>query len=292
MDDEPGKSVLKKKESSLIKAIQFVADGHAKAVVSAGNSGAALVAGTLLLGRAPDILRPAIGGFFPTNKGSIFCIDLGASTDCKPEFLRQFAFMGHAYVKVLKGIVDPRIALLSNGAESCKGSSAVKSAHKLLAQSGLNFIGNLEARDIFDDRADVLVCDGFAGNVMLKAIQGAVKAVLALFRKEAESSWWSALRIKIASGVFKSVKKQFDSTARGGALLCGINHPFIIAHGNSNEVAIEHALLFAQEIVEGNTVSLINAEYSFLVKRYRDLNGPHLSPSHTASVQKSFDTFK
>lgn len=267
MGQEPSKSVLKKKDSSLVKAVQAVADGKASAVVSAGNSGAALVAGTLILGRAPRVMRPAIGDFIPTNNGSIFCIDLGANTDSKPAYLEQFAQMGHVYVHMVKNIESPRIALLSNGSEPYKGSSLVKQAYILLKKSHLNFIGNIESRDIFGCDADVLVCDGFVGNILLKALQGATGAIFHWLKKEASSSWLSKLYFYLGSTIFNKLKRKTDYAKKGGALLLGLNYPFIVAHGCSNAAAIEQALIFAHQIKEEKFVKLFNEQVAALAEK-------------------------
>lgn len=249
MHDEPSRAVLHKKDSSLVKAMQAVADGRASAVISAGNSGAALVAGTLILGRVDGVLRPAIGDFLPTQSGSVFCMDLGANTDCKPEYLEQFAIMGHAYVGLMKGIENPRIALLSNGAEAYKGSLVVKQSYELLKNSGLNFVGNVESREMFQDHADVIVCDGFVGNVLLKGIQGTTRAMIDWINQERATHWWYSLGLWLSKGLFRSLKNKIDAAKKGGALLLGVKHPLIIAHGNSHELAIEQAILLAHLVV-------------------------------------------
>jgi glycerol-3-phosphate acyltransferase PlsX len=258
MHDEPSRAVLHKKDSSLCKAVQAVANGNATAIVSAGNSGAALVAGTLILGRVDGILRPAIGDFIPTKSGSVFCMDLGANTDCKPEYLEQFAVMGHAYVQLIKKIEKPRIALLSNGAEAYKGSSVVKQAYDLLKDSKLNFVGNIESREMFDDQADVIVCDGFVGNVLLKGIQGTARAMIAWIDQERKARWWYSIGLFLSKGLFRSLKNKIDYAKKGGALLLGVSKPLIIAHGSSNEVAMEQAIIFAHQVVSEQRLARFN----------------------------------
>lgn len=259
MHDEPSRGVMQKKDSSLVKAVQAVADGKASAIVSAGNSGAALVAGTLILGRVDGVLRPAIGDFLPTKSDSVFCIDLGANTDCKPEYLEQFAIMGHAYVQLLKGIEKPRIGLLSNGAEPYKGSLLVKQVYERLKGSNLNFVGNVESREMFDDHADVIVCDGFVGNVLLKGIQGTARAMIAWIDQERKKSWWYSLGLLISKGLFRSLKARLDYAKKGGSLLLGVNHPLIVAHGCSNEVAIEQAIVYAHQVVQEKRLIRFNS---------------------------------
>lgn len=258
MGEEPGRSVLHKKNSSLVRAVKAVADGQAQAIVTAGNSGAALVAGTLILGRVDGVLRPAIGDFLPTKNGSVFCMDLGANVDCKPEYLAQFARMGSVYVNLINNNASPRIALLSNGAEPYKGSEAVKKAFGMLEQSGLNFIGNIEPRDMFDDRADVVVCDGFIGNMVLKAIQGTARAMVSWIDQERKQSWLYTVGLFLSKGLFRGLKRKIDYAQKGGALLLGVKHPLIIAHGCSNEIAILNAIKRAHQIVQEHTVQKFN----------------------------------
>ncbi|HSW73628.1 MAG TPA: phosphate acyltransferase PlsX [Candidatus Limnocylindria bacterium] len=258
MGDEPGRSVLAKKDSSLVRAVQATADGTASAVVSAGNSGAALIAGTLIIGRIEGIMRPALGNFLPTLHGSVFCLDLGANTECRPEYLDQFALMGVLYVRAKSGIKEPRVALLSNGSEPYKGSMVVKQAYTMLDRGPLQFVGNVEARDIFDDRTDVLVCDGFTGNIMLKAIQGTVHAATGWIRQEGERNWLRRLALLASSPLLKSLKRQVDYAQRGGAIFLGLKKPFIVAHGCSTAVAIERAIMFAHELVDKNVMTEFN----------------------------------
>ncbi len=261
MDEEPSRSVVKKYDASLVRAVQAVADGDAHAMVTAGNSGAALVAGTLLIGRVAGLRRPALGNFLPTPQGALFCMDLGANTDCKAEFLQQFALMGHVYVQMMLGINQPRVALLANGAEPYKGSLLVKQAYALLEHNPLiNFVGNLEARDIFDGRADVLVCDGFTGNIMLKTAQGTVKAVSTWLKQEAAFSWWNTLKLACSASLFKKLKQKTDYTAQGGALLLGLNKPVIVAHGCSTAAGIEQALLYTHMTVQDQVVPRFNEQ--------------------------------
>lgn len=267
MGDEPTTSILKKTDASLVRALHAVADGTASAVVSAGNTGAALVGGIFILGRAEGILRPALGNFLPTKQGSIFCIDLGANTDCKPEFLEQFAFMGHVYVKKVKGIMQPRVALLSNGSEPYKGSMATKKSYDRLMMAPLNFVGNLESRDIFDDAADVLVCDGFTGNIMLKAIQGTAKAMSWWIKDEAERlPWYRKLLFTAGRPIFSALRQKTSYDDKGGALLLGLKHPLIVAHGCANAQAIERAIIMAHEYVRTDFVPTFNNEVADLLK--------------------------
>ncbi|MCL5875843.1 MAG: phosphate acyltransferase PlsX [Candidatus Dependentiae bacterium] len=259
MHDEPSRAILQKKDSSLVRAMNAVMEGRAQAFVSAGNSGAVLVAATLTIGRVPGVLRPAIGNFLPKKRGEIFCMDLGANTDCRPEYLEQFAHMAHVYVQMNKQISSPKIALLSNGAEPYKGASAVKEAYKLLQMSQLNFAGNIESRDIFDTDIDIVICDGFVGNVLLKGIQGTAKLIMHWLQEEAMQSWWSRFYFALGRRFFYSLKARMDYAKYGGALLLGVNAPVIIAHGSSSVVAIEQAIMRADENIKSRFTQLYNA---------------------------------
>src|SRR5579863_1298964 len=210
MDDDPVRAILRKKDSSIIRALQAVRSGKAQAFVSAGNSGAVMAAASTVLGRVPGIMRPAIGSFLPTTagSGSLFCLDLGANPDCEPEYLVQFAYMGYAYVRLTKHIAQPKIALLSNGHEPYKGSSLVKKAFDLLQNTKLQFVGNIESRDIFSGRADVVVTDGFTGNVLLKGIQGTANAVMDWMKEESSQSWFSKILLSFSKPIVARIKKR------------------------------------------------------------------------------------
>lgn len=281
MADEPARSILRKKDSSLIHAVKAVADGEARAVISAGNSGAALIAGMMHLGKLPGILRPAIGSFLPTSSGdSVFCIDLGANVDCKPEFLRQFALMGDAYVRLTKGVDKPKIALLANGSESSKGNKLIQQTHELLVQSSLEFIGNCEPTDIFNDVADVVVCEGFSGNIMLKAMEATVHVVTQWLKDESNRSFVGRCAGFLGTPVFKRLKKNIKKAQRGGALLLGVSKPLIIAHGSSNALAIEDAILFARHVVTTNFQSDFNTMVSDLLQK----NQPRVGTQATSVI--------
>lgn len=258
MEDEPGSSVVKKKDSSLVQAILAVVRGQAQAVISAGNSGAALVAGILHFGKVPGILRPAIGGFIPTRTDSVYCLDLGANIDAKPDFLLQFAYMGDAYVRLIKNNTYPRIALLANGTESCKGTKLIQQAHQLLANSTLNFIGNCEPGDIFNDIADVVICEGFSGNIMLKAMESTLSVIVQWLKDEGNRSWWAHAVGMLGAPIFRRLKRNIHKVQRGGALLLGLSKPLIIAHGASKAQAIEDALVFANRVVNEQVHSHFN----------------------------------
>lgn len=270
MDEDPLKGMLRKKDSSIVRAMQAVHAGKAQAFVSAGNSGAVVAAATIIVGRVSGVLRPAIGTFLPTNTGSFFCLDLGANPDCKPEYLAQFAYMGYAYTRLVKHIAQPRIALLSNGHESYKGSQLVKKAFELLSQTDLEFVGNIESRDIFSDRADVVVTDGFTGNILLKNIQGTAKAVMDWMKHEASRSIALKMLLGIAYPVLSRVKKRIDYARTGGALLLGVKEPVVIAHGSSKEDAIAQAIFFAEKTVNEKIIPTFNETLKIILEKNAD----------------------
>jgi len=280
MGDEPTKDLLRKKDSSLFCAIQAVAEQKAQAVVSAGNSGAALVAGIMVLGRVPGLARPALGTFLPTKKNPVFVIDVGANTDCKAEYLRQFALMGYLFVQQTTACSQPRVALLSNGEEPYKGSQSVKQAYDLLENStSLNFIGNIEAREIFNGEVDVLVCDGFVGNIVLKSVQGTAQALFDWMKLAYASSWYGKIVGLLSKSLLKPLKDKIDYKQTGGALLLGLNDPLIVAHGCSNAKAIENAILFAHSVVQKQIIKKFNAslteqlvDQSITITAVRDLD--------------------
>lgn len=258
MDEEPSRAILRKNDSSLVQAIKAVKGGAAHAFVSAGNSGAVLAAATLLIDRVQGILRPALGGFLPAQHGQIFCIDLGANTDCKVEYLEQFALMGHAYLQLVKNIDRPRIALLSNGHEPYKGSQLVKNAYDALAKMDLHFVGNVEARAIFDSEVDVVVCDGFVGNIMLKTAQATIATVVNFFKEEALKSWLSRFALYCAMPLLKKLRNKTDYAKVGGVLLLGVAEPVVVAHGSSSAQAITQAIIFADTVVREQRIKRFN----------------------------------
>lgn len=265
MDEDPIKGVLRKKNSSIVQAMRSVLSGKAQAFVSAGNSGAVVTAASIIIGRVKGVLRPAIGSFVPSNSGSFFCLDLGANPDSKPEHLVQFAYMGDAYVRLVKQIVQPTIALLSNGHEPCKGSLLVKNTFELLEKTSLNFMGNIESRDILSTRVDVVITDGFTGNVLLKSIQGTASAVIDWIKDEASKSLLLKVLLFFSWFLLSRVKKRIDYSRTGGALLLGVKQPVVIAHGSSKAQAITQAIVFAHQTVEQKTIFHFNEKLQSLL---------------------------
>jgi glycerol-3-phosphate acyltransferase PlsX len=258
MHDEPVSSFLKKKDTSLMQGLADVALGKADAFLSAGNTGACLVGGIMVVGKAPGIMRPAIGEFIPTLKGQVFCIDLGANVDCKPEHLEQFAFMGCAYVQLKKQIEKPRVVLLANGIEDSKGNKTTVATHELLKKSGLNFIGNREPLDILQGDADVMVSDGFTGNIMLKSLESIIHLAPRVIEKECSKSFIGRWGWFLGSRIFQKMRRRVSRVQKGGALLLGVNKPIIIAHGASQPAAIEDAIMYADSVVRTQFLERFN----------------------------------
>lgn len=273
MAEEPARAIRTKPNSSLVCAMKAVASGRASAFFSAGNSGAVLVASVLLCGRVAGLHRPAVGTFLPTRTGSFFCLDVGGIVDCKAEYLYQFALMGHAYLSVTQQMEYPRIGLLSNGHEPFKGSAQVKKAYELLSKSSLNFIGNVEAREVMEGIVDVVVCDGFVGNVMLKAIQGTARTLFSWIKDEADRSWMQRIFLWLNRTLFYRIKQKADYASVGGALLLGVKKPVIIAHGRSDATAVKNGIAFAQRIVQEGRVQKCNNMVQELLKVQKEQDG-------------------
>lgn len=248
------RSVLLYKDSSLVRMIKSLAEGSVDVVVSAGNSGALVAAGVLFVGLFEGILKPALTSCLPTidQQENVLVLDLGGTVDCKPEHLAQFALMGSLYMRVVGSLSCPRVALLSNGHEEGKGSLAVKSAYRLLSKINdprYQFIGNIESRDIFDGKADVVVVDGFAGNVMLKMAQGMIKAFKLALKKETEESLFNKASLMCARPVLEKIFSHFDYTKKGGALVLGLKKPIFVAHGSATTTALFNAIIAAEQFV-------------------------------------------
>ncbi len=257
MHESPVGAVRRKKNSSLVKAVQLVKDGAAQAVVSAGNTGAVMAAGVLLLGPIPGIDRPAIATILPSRKGKTLLIDSGANVDCKPFHLLQFAQMGYLYMKEIIGVSQPRVGLLNIGEEETKGNELTLAAYQLLQRSASNFIGNVEGRDIYEGTADVVVCDGFTGNIVLKAGEGMVTALLDMIKAEIRSSLPAKIGMALLLPTLRNFWRKLDYAEYGGAPLLGLNGIVIVCHGRSQARAIRNAIRLGRESVENNLVPAI-----------------------------------
>ena len=261
MDEHNPARAVRNKNTSMVRALQLVKDGVAQGAVSAGNSGAMMAAATFVLKRIKGIDRAAIGGVLPTRDGFCLVIDLGANTDCKPEYLQQFALMGSIYLQRIMHLQSPRVGLLSNGEEEGKGNLQVQEAHQLLKASaatlGIHFIGNVEGHDIFAGTVDVVVCDGFVGNVVLKVSEGLSDALLSMIRVEMTKSPPNKIAAAVLRSDMRNLGKRLDYTEYGGFPLLGINGSAIISHGRSNAKAIKNALRVARETAESGVTSAI-----------------------------------
>lgn len=256
--DEPALTALRrKKDSSIKRAIELVRNGEADAAVSAGHSGVAMAASVFVLGVSENVDRPAIATIMPTLKGPFVLIDAGANVDCTARNLFQFALMGNAYCKKMFGISSPRIALLSIGEEDTKGNILTKEAFKLLKNSNLNFIGNIEGKDIFYGNADVVVCDGFIGNVVLKTSEGLADVIIKMLRREISEVSTGRIGYLLLKPALRNFRKKTDYAEYGGAPLLGINGTCIISHGRSSAKAIKNAIMVAAEFSEKKVYEVI-----------------------------------
>jgi len=273
MHESPSSVLRKKRDSSIIVATTLVREGKASAVVSAGHTGATMAASLFTLGTIKGVERPAIATILPTLQGEAIMLDVGANVDCKPRHLFQFAIMGHAYaMKVLKK-ESPRIGLLSIGEEDTKGNILTKETFKHLKNSPLNFIGNVEGRDVYAGNADVIVCDGFIGNVALKISEGVAETIGKLLAREIERSILGKVGYLLLKPAFRSFKKKVDYAEYGGAPLLGVNGVCIICHGRSSSKAIKNAIAMAIEMSELQTIHVVQKDIEELMTFYgEDLN--------------------
>ena len=247
MHDSASDAVRKKKDSSIRVAFELAKAGAADAVVSAGNSGATMAAGMFVLKRSRGIDRPAIAQLMPTLSGKTLVLDVGGNVDCKPIHLVQFAVMGEVYARFAMGVDAPRIGLLSNGEEDSKGNELTRETSALLRERMPNYIGYVEGRDIFNGTVDVVVCDGFVGNVVLKLSEGLAETVGKMLKAEIKSSFLSQIGYLLCRKAFLNFKKTVDYAEYGGAPLLGINGVGMICHGGSNPKAIKNAIRFAYD---------------------------------------------
>jgi glycerol-3-phosphate acyltransferase PlsX len=254
MHEKPADAFRTKAEGSLVRAVKSVADGEADAVVSAGNTGAMLAAGLVLLRRVRGVRRPAIAVPIPSRRGPSILIDAGANADCRAEHLLQFATMGAVFAEEMLGIARPRVRLLSIGEEPEKGNQLTLEAHELLAASDLDFRGNAEGRDILEGAADVLVTDGFTGNVALKAVEGTIRTLLDSLREEITASTAGTLGGFLIRPAARRLRARLDPDTYGGAYLLGLRGLVVIAHGNSSATAIANAIRLAARGVDHDVV--------------------------------------
>jgi glycerol-3-phosphate acyltransferase PlsX len=256
--DEPVRAVRRKKDASMVLAARQVTDGAADACISAGNTGALMAAGLFVVGRIEGIDRPALAPTLPTIGGEGFLLlDVGANADAKPEHLLQYAIMGSLYSEKVRGIESPRVGLLNIGTEEKKGNELTKHAYGLLKDANINFVGNVEARDLLEGVADVVVTDGFTGNMVLKTIEGTALGMFKMLKTALMSSFTSKLAAAVLKPNLKTLKNTLDYSEYGGAALFGLDAPVIKAHGSSNGQAVFSAIRQTREMVQKDVVGQI-----------------------------------
>jgi glycerol-3-phosphate acyltransferase PlsX len=254
MDDKAAQAVRAKRDSSIRVGLRLVRDGKADGFVTAGNTGAAMATAKMVLGAIPGVDRPALAAVFPTALGTVAeLLDVGANVDCKPENLEQFAVMGEIYFRSMFGVSRPRVGLLSIGEEESKGNELTRRAFSLLKDLPLNFVGNVEGRDIYNGSVDVIVADGFVGNVALKASEGVAKLVRAALKESLRATITRQVGALISRSAFVDFKKRLDHTEYGGAPLLGVKGVCFITHGSSNSNAIKNAVRVAAEFAQRGT---------------------------------------
>lgn len=260
-EDEPVKAVRRKKDASMVVAGRMVKEGNAQAMISAGNTGALMTTGLLVVGRIKGIERPALAPMIPTiDDGGTLALDLGANMDAKPEHLAQYALMGSIYRDKVHGITNPRVGLLNVGTEANKGNELTKEAYPLLEALPINFVGNVEARDVLNGVCDVLVCDGFAGNIMLKSLEGTASAMFSLLKQQFSKSLKTKIGAALLMPELRSLKGKLDYKEHGGAPLLGLNGLVLKSHGSSDAGAIKHAVRQARIAISNQLVENISKE--------------------------------
>ena len=262
MAEPPVEAIRHKKDSSLVKGLRLLQAGEAGAFITAGSTGATIAGATLIVKRLPNVKRPALAPLLPTRKGKVLLIDCGANAECRPSFLAQFALMGSIYMQKMEGVKSPRVGLVNNGAEAEKGTELTKAAYKLIEGMPVNFKGNAEGRDLVSGDFDVIVTDGFTGNIVLKFMEGMAGVLMGMLKDELSSTFRAKLGAALAMPAFRSFKKKMDYTEYGGALMLGVNGGVIKAHGSSNAKAIKSTLRQAAGFIQADMVGVIKEEIS------------------------------
>jgi phosphate acyltransferase len=281
MDEKAAHAVRTKRNSSMRVGLRLVREGRANGFVSAGNTGAAMAAAKMVLGTIPGVDRPALAAIFPTATSSAsLMLDVGANVDVKPQNLEQFAIMGEVYYRTVFGVERPRVGILSIGEEESKGNELTRTAFTHLKQLPLQFIGNVEGRDLYNGNVDVIVCDGFTGNVALKVSEGLVQTVRSILKESLQATITRQFGYLLARSAFDDFKKRLDYSEYGGAPLLGVKGVAIVGHGSSNAHAIKNAVRVAAEIARNGIVQRIERELALT----RTNNNSH-HPAHTHSVE-------
>jgi glycerol-3-phosphate acyltransferase PlsX len=259
MDEHPAMAVRRKKDSSIVVGMRLVRDGQADAFVSAGHTGACMTAALFILGRLPGVHRAPLATAFPNKKGGFFIFtDIGANTDCRPEYLLQFATMASIYAQRVYGLADPRVALLANGEEDNKGDKLVQDAHALLrTAAGLNFVGNVEPKEMLAGGADVVVADGFPGNLTMKTAEAIADMIMGMMRQELTRTFFTKMLAAMLRPAFRRLRARLDYSEYGGGLLLGLEGTVVIAHGRSNARAVQTAIRVARQAVAEGAVEAI-----------------------------------
>ena len=261
MDDNPAKALRSKRDSSIRVAARLVRDGEAHGLVSAGNTGAAMVTAKTVMGMVPGVDRPALASAFPTLKGKpTIMVDVGANVDCSPRMLAQFAVMGDIYSRLIFHTEDPKVGILSIGEEEHKGNDLTRTASLLMKSLPITFIGNVEGRDLYTGKADVIVCDGFIGNVALKVSEGMVEVIKHMLQESLEATITRKIGYVLSRAAYKDFKKRVDYSEYGGAPLLGVKGICIISHGRSNDNAIRNAIRVATEFASEHVNDRIATE--------------------------------
>jgi glycerol-3-phosphate acyltransferase PlsX len=260
-DDEPVRAVRRKKDASMVVAGRMVKEGEADAMISAGNTGALMTTALLVVGRIDGIERPGLAPMIPTTDGrGVLALDLGANMDASPEHLVQYAIMGSLFRQKVDGMEKPRVGLLNVGTEAMKGNELSKAAFALLEQAPIHFVGNVEARDVLEGNCDVLVCDGFVGNILLKTLEGTAGTIFSVLRQEFTKSIWTKLAAAVLRPGLRRFRKKLDYKETGGAPLLGINGVVIKSHGSSDARAIKNGVRQARIAIKGDLIGSIGSE--------------------------------
>ena len=257
MDDPPISVLRQKRKSSLTVCAELVREGRASAMVTAGNTGAAWVAAKSTLGMIEGVDRPALAALLPKADGRTLVLDVGANVEAKPHQLLQFAVMGSYYAESVMGVREPKVGLMSVGVEENKGGPRVREQYRVLSSAGIHFVGNVEGRNVFSGEVDVIVCDGFTGNVILKVAEGLGEMVIGMLREEARQSPMYGAGLLMAKGAFLNLKRKVDYTEYGGAPLLGVNGACLIGHGRSNAKALRNAIRFAHSYASSGVIRRI-----------------------------------
>jgi len=262
MWDKPVESAQKKPNNSMAIGVRLLKEGKGDAFVTAGNTGGAMFNGLRVLGRIKGVQRPALTAIFPTRKGRCIVVDIGANADCRPEFLQQFAILGSIYAQNVLGNANPRIGLLSNGEEAGKGNQLVKDAFKLLSESKINFIGNVEPKELFGGEVDVVITDGFTGNVLVKTSEAVAKMITDVLKEELMGTFRTKLGAILAKPAFSKMKNLVDPGEIGAAPLLGIDGLVFVGHGRSDARAIVSSLLLADRAIKAGLMTEIRNKIS------------------------------